>query len=238
MEFGENGSLIRHDVVAADTYLHQHSNHGYAEGPRPVARLYELMRFGLFGYIVTEFIHIALYATIFLFPDTMLGNQTRALEFRQLAFLLAELAYVAGAVIAFFCACRFIYRTMRNLHTIQSPAAKISPVWSVGYYFIPIANLFMPANALSQIYHGTHEAVGESSRHASPVPLWWTPWLISGIPETIADNLGVYGFGALTLHALSSALGITAALMLIRIGKRIADRQQLLKHGGIATVFD
>lgn len=238
MEYGENGAVIRPGVETADTYQHQNSNHGYAEGPRPVARLYDLMRLALLGYIVAELLHIFLYGVFFLAPDPMLGSSSRAFEQRQEISVIAEWVYIVGAIVAFFFACRFIYRAMRNLHSIQSPAVKISPVWSVGYYFIPIANLFMPANAMSQVYHGTHEAVGESSRQSSPIPFWWTPWLIAGVPESIADNAGMYGLGAFTLYALSSACGIIAALILIRIGRRVADRQALLKHGGIATVFD
>ena len=238
MEFGENGTVIRPNETAASTYRRQPSNHGYVEGPRPAMRLYEVMRLALFAYIVAEVIHVGLYAVFFFFEHPFPGLGADAFESRIAISGWAEIVYFAGAIIAFFFACRFIYRTMRNLHTIQSPAATISPTWSVGYYFIPIANLFMPANAMSQIYHGTHEAVGESSRESSPIPLWWTPWLLAGFPETIADYAGMTGIGAFTLYALSSAFGIFAALMLIRTGRRIAERQELLKHGGIATVFD
>ena len=238
MEFGENGAVIQPNETLAGTYQRALSTHGYDDGPRPIARLYELMKLALIFYIVAELISSAMYFAFFAFYDALPSDVVNVFEVESNISWLAELIYFTGALVAFFFACRFIYRAMRNLHTIQSPAAKTSPFWSVAYYFIPIANLFMPAIAMSRIYHGTHEAVGESSRHSSPIPLWWVPWLLTGVPEYMVDSTSSTGLGAAMLYALSGAMSIFAALMLIRIGKRIAERQELLKHGGVATVFD
>ena len=189
-------------------------------------------------YIAAELLWLALLGAFLVFSNYLpmfMFSQSGA----NLNVVLAGGGlYTVVTIFAFFFACRFTYRTMRNLHTIRSPVAEISPVWSVGFYFIPFANLVMPANAMSQIYHGTYEAVGEKSRHASPIPLWWAAWLLQGIPGAIPDNTEMVGIPAFLFYAGSSALGIIAAVMLIRMGSRIAQRQELLKHGGIAHVFD
>ncbi len=239
MEFAENGAVVTNDDVNEDkSYSPKPTSHGYEEGPRSSLGLYRAMRWGLIVYIGAElawqivlfaYMVIPQYLPVFMFQET--ENDLNYV-------IVAGLVYLAITIAAFFLACRFTYRTMRTLHTVKSPAAEISPFWSVGFYFVPFANLVMPANAMSQIYHGTHEAVGEKSRHASPIPIWWTCWLLSRIIESIADQTGWIGAGGFALYAVSGGLGIVAAVSLIRMGRRIADRQELLKHGGVAAVFD
>lgn len=239
MEFGENGAVIdpnkpeSKDLSASPT-----STHGYSDGPRTALGLFRAMRTGLIAFIVLSVVWLCVLAGYLVFPaalpDFMFTNVGTGFSF----YLAFSIALGVTTVAAFFLSCRFTYRTMRNLHTVQSPVAKISPGWAVGYYFIPFVNFAMPANAMSQIYHGTHAAVGDESRHASPIPLWWSCWLLRGVAESIADRSGLLGLPLYSLYAASLLLGIAAAVALIRMGGRVADRQERLLNGGIAQVFD
>ncbi|MHA7898857.1 MAG: DUF4328 domain-containing protein [Henriciella sp.] len=237
-EFVDNDRLSAASKPSQMLSQRPSSPHGYADGPRSAIGLNRAMRLALIAYIVAEVLLVVVIAPYLLFPQS-LPSYMFAIDPGDINYLLiADYTYVAVSIVAFFFSCRFIYRAMRNLHTIQSPVAEISPTWSVGYYFIPFVNLVMPANAMSQIYHGTHEAVGEKSRHASPIGYWWAAWLVSSVPDSIASNAGLNGIVTFALYGVSAGLGIIGALILIRMGSRIADRQEMLKHGGIATVFD
>ena len=226
------------DDRTSANYSVKQSSHAYTDGPRSALGLYGFMRWGLIAYIAIEVAFQALLSGYLVFPDHLPSfmYQQSADDIHVLDAV--GFVYFAICVVAFFFACRFTYRTMRNLHTIGSPAAEISPTWSVGFYFVPLANLAMPANAMSQIYHGTHEAVGEKSRHASPIPIWWSCWLLGGILESIADRSSLTGIWVFAIYATSALMSIVAAIVLMRMGSKIANKQELLKHGGIAHVFD
>lgn len=216
----------------------EHSEHGYEDGPRSALGLFEAMRLALVLYICAEVVLISALG-LALFSPNILPSSILTVSLPEDVYAsYIGAGYFFFAILPAFFVIRFTYRAMRNLHTIQSKAIKTSPFWSVGYYFIPIANFFMPANAMSQIYHGTHEAVGETSRHKSPIGFWWMPFVLADVPEAIADYAGLSGLGGYSLYAMSSLLGVIAALMLIRIGLRIAVRQERFERGGIATVFD
>lgn len=211
---------------------------GYEGGPRSATGLYQAMRIALIAYIVFE---VALQLVLIAYLN--FAAQLPDFMFAEIAdeFLYADLIglmYFGVGAVGFFFAARFTYRAMRNLHTINSPAAIISPFWAVAYYFVPFANLVMPANAMSQIYHGTHEAVGEESRSRSPIPLWWTCWLLAGVPQSIADNVSSAPLIASGLYLTSGTLGVVGAVVLIRMGRRISERQEQFMHGGYSTVFD
>ena len=238
MEFGENGAVIRGNEGDTNTYSEHQTEHGYEDGPRSALGLFEAMRLALVLYICAEVVLISSLG-LALFSPSILPSSILTVSLPEDIYgSLIGAAYFFFTIIPAFFVIRFTYRAMRNLHTIQSPAVKTSPFWSVGYYFIPIANFFMPANAMSQIYHGTHEAVGEKSRHKSPIGFWWMPFVLADVPEAIADYTGLSGAGAYILYAMSSLFGVIAALMLIRIGLRIAVCQERFERGGIATVFD
>ena len=214
------------------------SEHGYEDGPRSALGLFKAMRLTLVLYICAELFLISALGLALFRPNTLPNSILTVSSAEDVYASMIGIGFLLFAIVSMFFVMRFTYRAMRNLHTINSPAAKTSPFWSVGYYFIPIANFFMPAIAMSRIYHGTHEAVGGTSRHKSPIGFWWAPWLLIDVPEAIADLAGYAGIGAFILYATSSLLGIIAALMLIRIGERIAVRQEWFERGGIATVFD
>ena len=49
----------------------------------------------------------------------------------------------------------WIYRATRNLFYFRIPQLTISPAWSVGWFFIPIAFFWKPLYVMHQIYAGT-----------------------------------------------------------------------------------
>ncbi|MEO1188368.1 MAG: DUF4328 domain-containing protein [Pseudomonadota bacterium] len=239
MEFAENGAVVKPDTTGvADTYDSNKSDRGYADGPRPTLGLFGAMRIGLSIYIGVEILWQMILAAYLVFPSRLPEFMFATAETDLNFVVLGSFLYLAATIIAFFFSCRFTYRAMRNLHTIHSPVAQISPGWSVGYYFIPFANLVMPANAMSQVYHGTYQAVGEQSRQASPIPIWWTCWLLSGVGESIADRSGMTGLTAFAFYVSSGLLGIAAAVSLWRMSARVAVRQEQFQIGGVAHVFD
>lgn len=148
-----------------------------------------------------------------------------------------ELVFLCGGI-AFILIGRFTYRAMKNLHTIRSPTATMAPGWTIGWHFVPIANFFQPAIGMSQIYHGSHEIVGEKSRESSPIPLWWVSYLVVNLPVALAVAIGADPVLYFALALVTLVLSVIAGVTLIRIIRRIGERQELFLNGGAAAVFD
>lgn len=226
-----------------------HSIYAFPDGPRSLSGLFRWAVFGLTGYMIVElFSGISLAFLIWLYlPSTVVPFDNETLEMMDLFIVGVSLSQF---VLFWACAiivARMTYRALRNLFTVGSDIAEMSPGWAVGWYFIPFASLFKPVEGMSQIVHGTLKAVGEKPFVPTAISLWWTCWLLTNILATISGQ--IVGFSgesidawthvtALCFDAASSIFGILSAWALLRVWRPTAHRQELLKHGGVAHVFD
>jgi hypothetical protein len=73
---------------------------------------------------------------------------------------------------------RWIHRANKNLHVLSSEPMTFSPGWSIGWYFIPIANLFKPYQAMKEIWTVAHRA---TPTDGSILGWWWFLWIVSNV---------------------------------------------------------
>lgn len=241
-EIGQGGRVVAKDPAAIESIKQElaRREHAYPDGKtRSVRDFARIARICLIAWMCGLAVQLAMAAGYYfasdLLPDYFYEwNGSENLNIAVGASVLTGLA----ALTAFFFVARFTYRAQKNLFTVGSPHAKMSPGWTVGWYFIPVASLWQPVIGMSQIWRGTHVAVGEKPPAGSPVPVWWGCWLAMNVPDWFTvvwpDSL-VMQFA---LAAAGTLLGILASLALMRILSHVADRQELLLRGGVATVFD
>ncbi|MCP5535343.1 MAG: DUF4328 domain-containing protein [Akkermansiaceae bacterium] len=72
----------------------------------------------------------------------------------------------------------WINRSCKNAWLLDPPRMRITPGWSVGYYFIPILNLWKPYLAMKEIRSASY---GRDHALRRTLPLWWTFWIISSM---------------------------------------------------------
>lgn len=118
----------------------------------------------------------------------------------------------------------WIYRVNKNLHVLSSDPMTFSPGWSVGWYFIPIANFFKPYQAMREIWTVAH---GTLPNNNSLLKLWWFLWIMSNYIGRIASKLALgietphlQAVSAITYSisdSLSIALNIVALLLVTAI---------------------
>ncbi|MEQ3747021.1 MAG: DUF4328 domain-containing protein [Henriciella sp.] len=200
------------------------SKHAYIDGPKSTEGLMKWVKYSIYGYIVFEILLLIASATFTYIPETWDSNSSDPNDVYALVGLglsVSALAYIVAFAISAFLVARFSYRAMRNLHTINSTKAEMSPALTVGWYFIPFANLWKPANGMSQIYHGSHAALGEKSESTSPIPLWWISWLLTTTTGNISSRIPDYNMLTLTLDSMSCIAGVVSALTLLKICTRI-----------------
>lgn len=130
---------------------------------------------------------------------------------------LIGFAQTAVYVVAVFLVAKWTYRASANAHA-SGRRLETSPPWAVGWYFIPVANLWKPYQALAEVV-----SVTVASRSGLPMGLWWGLWLTTSISGNISFRLGLRAeeahevILASAFSLVSCAAGIGAALALRRI---------------------
>jgi hypothetical protein len=104
-------------------------------------------------------------------------------------------------IVTFITLLRWIYRSTKNLRALSGESMAFTPGWSVGWFFIPIANLVKPYQVMKEIWNASHK--DEAAGH-SIVGWWWGLWLASSFIANIAPRL-LLGAGDARGYAASSA---------------------------------
>ncbi len=96
--------------------------------------------------------------------------------FEGLFALLQVVVYIVTAIPFLM----WIHRANRNARALGAQGMTFSPGWSVGWFFIPILNIWKPYQAMKQIWQASANPDAWSSE---PVPSlvgnWWGLWLLS-----------------------------------------------------------
>ncbi len=82
------------------------------------------------------------------------------------------------------CFLVWTFKTKKNARSLGATDMKYSPGWSVGWYFVPIATLWKPYQALKETFMASHPDY-RGNWQAAPgpaiLPVWWLLWLASNI---------------------------------------------------------
>lgn len=121
-----------------------------------------------------------------------IAQKEEDLEILRGFFGLGVLAVRIPLIIVF---AMWIYRANWNARALGAKRMEFTPGWSVGWYFIPIANLFKPYLAMKETWKATQTPAFEDWRQAPSsglLPLWWFLWIAHGILGQIAFRLSWY----------------------------------------------
>lgn len=168
--------------------------------------------------------------------DTMMraadGN-----DLRQLVIAWIEIGiFIVSAILIM----RWIYNANRNVRALGATGMAITPGWSVGWFFVPFANLVMPYRAMSELWRASASPSRWNTEEAPPLlPWWWFSLLVSG---WLAQAAFRYSRKAETIDAmqtvgilsmLSNVAGLLALLALIRIIQRVFAMQASVTTSGL-----
>ena len=144
---------------------------------------------------VLEYLKLIDYEAAALTPLTMVAV---AVGLIQVGAFLASIVLVA----------MWIHRAHENLAE-AGYHKQFTPGWAVGWFFVPIANLFQPFRAMRELWNLSHQQA--DSPHdvaASELSVWWGAWIVGsvlsnfGSREISGDNnfellVGAAGGGSL-----------------------------------------
>ena len=167
----------------------------------------------------------------------------KAQDIRQRLLALIEFGFQLAANIGFVI---WVYRSNKNARALKAEAMQFSPGWSVGWFFIPFASLFMPYLVLKELWQASSPHYIKEWRRASVSPIlgiWWAICVVSILlqysplpvlfgQKELTDSAG---FGTVWLNALREffwgrmifdAVGVAASLMTVIVIVSITNLQK------------
>jgi hypothetical protein len=151
-------------------------------------------------------------------PSTLAGKLLTAMGISTVAsFILFVVAATLSGI--------WIYR-MTAVKRVLAHAPSMTPGWAVGWFFIPIANLFKPFDGIRE---GWQVATGAEDWAALPTPpllrVWWALWLAWSILQNVIARMENALIETAWLLALSGLLAVPLAYLWVRIVRHITETQ-------------
>ena len=140
--------------------------------------------------------------------------------------ILAQLA-LAGSILTALAWFVWLHRAVANARSLGVPT-EATPGWSVGWWFIPFANIIKPYRILRSLYDGVGTGGG------GIVGAWWGCYLIAGVLGEFAQLQSSPTWAAFRTYTLSFLAcdvfrviaAILAALLVWTIDEGIASLAQ------------
>jgi hypothetical protein len=127
---------------------------------------------------------------------------------------------------------RWIYRANVNVRELGATGMQFSPGWSVGWYFVPIANFWKPLQAMKEIWQASERPRDWQNGEAPGLLVgWWTLWLVSSALDRAAlrmslraDEVGEL-LAASRVTLISDVMDIPSIVVFVFVVKAIHDMQ-------------
>ncbi|OHD04428.1 MAG: hypothetical protein A2885_01175 [Sphingopyxis sp. RIFCSPHIGHO2_01_FULL_65_24] len=147
------------------------------------------------------------------------------------------------AFTTFVVFCMWTYRAAANVKAARVPGFGFTPAWSVGWHFVPIANLFKPFQAMRQIWAFSHGGDRDGIRDGQSLLIaWWGLWSLS---LAVGMVLGMAAASPVTpdekheaiiLAIVNSATNLALYPLALRLVARLTEAQRdRLTAAGIFT---
>jgi Domain of unknown function (DUF4328) len=162
------------------------------------------------------------------------------------AFDLAQFIYALICICSLICFlfttvffCMWLHRAHRNLPSLGAEDLKFTPGWAVGWFFIPIMNIYRPLQAVREVWRGSdpENDVSEDMKNIllnkNTLPnQWWLMIFVTGISSKMAgraldhaSTLAQYRVAEF-FNLIDDIISIPLAVVTILLIKGIVDRQQ------------
>lgn len=152
---------------------------------KPIQTLHQILRYLLLGLsvitaigIVTNYLELNAYKK---FP--LDAEMSDILIPQQIVSGIIALVFLGVLFTTYVVFLMWIYRMNFNLRAQTDKHMEITPGWAVGWYFVPIASLFKPYQAMREMHAVSHE--GEATTDEL-LKWWWGFWLVSNVVGQIA----------------------------------------------------
>lgn len=156
------------------------------------------------------------------------GPETNAQSIAYTLLASAQFLLFLAAGIVFLV---WVYRSTANAHSFGAQNLASGPGLAVAWYFIPIANLWMPLATMRETWKASVEPRDwEMATSPAVLPLWWLTSLAANIAALVGFRLGLEDITdaqslAHIFYITSDALTAPASLFLAVIVGSISRMQ-------------
>jgi Domain of unknown function (DUF4328) len=192
----------------------------------------------LFAGIAADVLNIAVTVTEVVTLERYLDGRVgaaeanRALE-RSGAVAIVTLVVLVGTVISWLM---WQHRSQANVRAAGVPRLEFTPGWAVGWWFVPIANLWKPFQAMNELHRASRGDPDWRLARTWPVlGWWWAGYLAFSFLDGIAGALFTEETASLQplltgdrVSIAGDVLSIVVAFLAIRIVRAVVDRQRRL----------
>lgn len=148
------------------------------------------------------------------------------------AGLLTVLASILAAI--FFCV--WLHRAAKNLPALGRTGMTYTPGWTIGWFFVPFANLVRPLATVTEVWKASDPTIDPregygwlGSRGSGLLPLWWGAWILSSILANISGRIDASSSsGAVGLAG--TMFSMVAAVLCILVMREITSRQEQVQR--------
>ena len=131
----------------------------------------------------------------------------------------------------------WIFRANKNLGALTPEPMTFSPGWAVGWYFVPILNLYQPYQAMKEIWGRSH---GDEEPLEATVQWWWGVWLGAAFIDRFAAQAegGMWGIAnyrdVATIYIVSYGVDVLAALAALKLVTQVGAAYERNFSGGVS----
>ena len=145
--------------------------------------LNKIFKFILYLLLVSQIIFFVA-EILYLFTISKTNIDLDRAETIEYFFAIYASPFILVTIVSYIFAAIWIYRVNYNVRCLGATRLVFTPGNSVLWYFIPIANLWKPYQAMKEIYiksHNLNENVNKTNNAPSYFPLWWFCWIVGSI---------------------------------------------------------
>jgi heme exporter protein D len=149
-----------------------------------------------------------------------------------LLYLLSALGFLGFYIVGVILFSRWIHRANANAALVSS-GLEFTPGWAVGWFFVPLANLFKPYQVVTELYRASDPEADPDYWSIAPVPaflpLWWASYLgfnaVTNLKSGLFQGSSKVQMGG-WLAFVQCALGLLAISMVVLITRSIRRLQE------------
>ena len=159
---------------------------------------------------------------------------------------LVAIGYLLVFFVSVVLIAQWIYSANQNARNLGAEGMKYTPGWSVGWYFIPIATLWKPYQAIKEIWRASYSTDDwKSTKTPAILPWWWFFWILTNLLGQVSFRMSMRAEEIdelINLSVLNQAfitLEIPLALVFLAVVNSIYERQSLTatRSGQRADIF-
>lgn len=118
--------------------------------------------------------------------QTISEAEVAANDHRQVMVGALFLLVFLSTMVLFFM---WIHRVHRNLGALGARSLRFSPGWAVGWFFVPVINLFRPHQVVKEIWEESDPQRGTGS---ALIGWWWIFWVLSALTSNRATSMYLF----------------------------------------------